>query len=58
MTIERTELANREYKSIVNAQHPMVGLAQAMVDAIAAGNEAEVARIKAILRARQTWRQS
>jgi hypothetical protein len=56
MTIERTELANRAYRSIVNAQHPMEVLGKQMVDAITQGNEEEVARIKDAVHATQTWR--
>jgi len=58
MTIERTELANRAFDAVVRQRHPMSALAEQMIEAISRGDEAEVARIKTVLRSTQSWRRS
>lgn len=55
MNIERTELANEEFRAIVS-QHPMLSLAQAMFAASSSGDEEALARVKQALWSTQTWR--
>ena len=55
MTIERTELANQEFRAIVS-QHPMLNLAQELFAASTNGDEEALARVKQALWSKQTWR--
>jgi hypothetical protein len=55
MTIERTELANQEFATIVS-QHPMELLAQEMYLAVTKGDEDMIERIKRVMWEKQTWR--
>lgn len=60
MTIERTDLANIEYRAktgeILKESHDFASLGEAMAEAAFRGDTEAIERIKAIMRSKQAWR--